>query len=348
MSKISKRNLLLSAAVAAALGIGAPAFAVPTSSQSSSEAGASGMSDSSLTTQVQSKLDSMSGLSDSNINVSVSDGVVTLSGNAASSDEKAQAEAAAKSVKGVKSVDNQLSTNGSDTGASSSGGRYRVAANGSTHSPSSTTYGSPSSSTMGQAGSMSGQSSSSMSGGMGTSGTVVSDADLTAKVKAKLAGMPNLGNSDIVVSAKEGKVTLSGKVDSSSAEDAAKNAAKSVPGVRKVDSDLHVDKDLKDKSGSSSGGNRVKLAWNGTDNNPSYTGSDHPVSDSWITTKVKSELLADNMTKGFDVKVTTTNGVVVLSGNLPSEAAISHAKAVAEKVDGVKSVDTSGLDASGK
>jgi hyperosmotically inducible protein len=279
---------------------------------------------------VQGKLDSMSGLSDSNINVSVSGGVVTLSGNAASADDKVQAEAAAKSVKGVKSVDNQLSTNGSDTGASSSGGRYRVAANGSTPSPSNATYGSPSSSTMGSAGDMSGQSSSSMSGGMGTSGTVVSDADLTAKVKAKLAGMSNLSNSNIVVSAKEGKVTLSGKVDSSSAEDAAKSAAKSVPGVRKVDSDLHVDKDLKDKSGSS------------------YTGSEHPVSDSWITTKVKSELLADNMTKGFDVKVTTTNGVVVLSGNLPSEAAISHAKAVAEKVDGVKSVDTSGLDASGK
>jgi hyperosmotically inducible protein len=72
------------------------------------------------------------------------------------------------------------------------------------------------------------------------------------------------------------------------------------------------------------------------------------VSDSWITTKVKSELLADNVSKGFDVSVETTDGVVVLKGALANRDAIDHVKDVAGKVKGVKSVDTSGLTVAGK
>jgi len=66
-------------------------------------------------------------------------------------------------------------------------------------------------------------------------------------------------------------------------------------------------------------------------------------SDSWITTKVKSELLADSVTKGFDISVETDHGVVTLSGSLKSQDAISHAKTLAAKVKGVKSVDTTAL-----
>src|ERR1041384_3335363 len=77
------------------------------------------------------------------------------------------------------------------------------------------------------------------SASMGQAG-VVSDTDLTNQVKAKLASMTNLQGSNIVVSAKEGKVTLSGTATTKDAEKAAKSAAQSVPGVRKVDDDLKV------------------------------------------------------------------------------------------------------------
>jgi len=66
-------------------------------------------------------------------------------------------------------------------------------------------------------------------------------------------------------------------------------------------------------------------------------------SDSWITTKVKSELLADSVTKGFDISVETSHGVVTLSGSLKSQDAIDHAKSLAAKVKGVKSVDVTSL-----
>jgi osmotically-inducible protein OsmY len=48
----------------------------------------------------------------------------------------------------------------------------------------------------------------------------------------------------------------------------------------------------------------------------------------------------------FDLKVVTVRGVVALSGDLPSVAAVNHAKAVALQVDGVKRVDTTGLSVS--
>jgi hyperosmotically inducible protein len=115
-------------------------------------------------------------------------------------------------------------------------------------------------------------------------------------------------------------VTLSGTATGSKAEYAAESLAKSVDGVKSVDDELHTP-------------TSSKLASN----------TQHAVSDSWITTKVKSELVADSVSKGFDVTVVTTHGVVVLTGKLANQEAIEHVKHVTEEVDGVKSVDTSGL-----
>lgn len=67
------------------------------------------------------------------------------------------------------------------------------------------------------------------------------------------------------------------------------------------------------------------------------------VSDTWITTKVKSEILKSSLAKGFDVKVTTLHGIVTLKGKLSSTDVIDQVKAIAVKVKGVQSVDTSTL-----
>jgi hyperosmotically inducible protein len=67
------------------------------------------------------------------------------------------------------------------------------------------------------------------------------------------------------------------------------------------------------------------------------------MSDSWITTKVKSEILANSASKALKVSVKTTRGAVSLKGKLPSQDAIDLVKAIAEKVKGVKSVDVAGL-----
>lgn len=71
--------------------------------------------------------------------------------------------------------------------------------------------------------------------------------------------------------------------------------------------------------------------------------SAQPVGDSWITTKVKADLLATEATKGLDINVTTTNGVVTLSGKLDSKAEVDQAVALARAIKGVKSVDATTL-----
>jgi hyperosmotically inducible protein len=67
------------------------------------------------------------------------------------------------------------------------------------------------------------------------------------------------------------------------------------------------------------------------------------VSDTWITTQVKSEILVSRLAKGFDVKVTTLDGIVTLEGSLKSSDVIDQVKAIAAEVKGVQSVDTSSL-----
>ena len=63
------------------------------------------------------------------------------------------------------------------------------------------------------------------------------------------------------------------------------------------------------------------------------------IDDSIITTKVKSKLLADQDIKGFDLKVETHKGDVLLSGFVDNQAQIDHAIMITRSVEGVKNVD---------
>src|SRR5499425_2490682 len=61
-------------------------------------------------------------------------------------------------------------------------------------------------------------------------------------------------------------------------------------------------------------------------------------SDSWLTSKTKIALFADDRVKGKDVRVETQSGQVFLRGKVDSEEAKSAAAEVAKGVEGVKSV----------
>ena len=71
--------------------------------------------------------------------------------------------------------------------------------------------------------------------------------------------------------------------------------------------------------------------------------SDQPGSDTWITTKVKTSLLADTDVAGLDIDVDTVNGVVTLSGRVDQESQIVHATRIARDIEGVTEVRTTGL-----
>jgi hyperosmotically inducible periplasmic protein len=62
------------------------------------------------------------------------------------------------------------------------------------------------------------------------------------------------------------------------------------------------------------------------------------VSDSWVTSKTKISLFADERVKGTQVSVDTAKGVVHLRGKVDSAEAKSAAGDIAKGIEGVKSV----------
>lgn len=161
----------------------------------------------------------------------------------------------------------------------------------------------------------------------------ITDTAITAGVKSKLAMERDLDSSDITVTTANGAVTLTGDVSNAAARSAAETATRSIAGVTNVNNRLSVA--------------NVSSAARSTGDAVVATGDDaqQAMSDTWITTKVKSVLLADSEAKGLDINVDTKDGVVTLEGELTSQAAIDHVKALASDVEGVKRVDVAGLTA---
>jgi hyperosmotically inducible protein len=153
----------------------------------------------------------------------------------------------------------------------------------------------------------------------------VSDTATTAKVKAHLAGDKRMDS--VSVHTTNGVVTLGGTASSKDAASAAEDATKSVSGVKSVDNEIRVP--------SSGAGAELGQAAHDTG---------RAVSDGWITTKIKTQLkTSHSVERGSDISVSTSKGVVTLSGTAASRDAKDQAETIARNVKGVKSVDASNL-----
>ncbi|MFA5179994.1 MAG: BON domain-containing protein [Syntrophales bacterium] len=71
---------------------------------------------------------------------------------------------------------------------------------------------------------------------------------------------------------------------------------------------------------------------------PKQSGTGEYVDDSVITTKVKSQLAADDFLKSFQISVESRKGIVQLSGFVDSQKAVNKAGQIARGVEGVSSV----------
>lgn len=150
-------------------------------------------------------------------------------------------------------------------------------------------------------------------GSMHKVGNFMDDSAITAKVKAALVDHDSIKSTDISVKTEQKVVTLSGFVASQAQAEKAVTLAKGVEGVSSVSDKLHV----KDSSSQSMS---------------NYAG------DTATTSEVKAKLLADDIVPSRHVKVTTTDGVVQLSGEVENQAQSTRAESVAKAIDGVKSV----------
>ena len=63
------------------------------------------------------------------------------------------------------------------------------------------------------------------------------------------------------------------------------------------------------------------------------------IDDSWITLKVKSEMVSDKNVRSRDISVNTTKGVVTLSGTAANWEESNKAAEIARRIPGVKEVE---------
>lgn len=146
-----------------------------------------------------------------------------------------------------------------------------------------------------------------------TVGTQVDDGTLEARVANALAKDQQLKKeARIVNTAYQGKVLLTGQAPTPELTERAKQIAMGVDGATEVYNEIRQ-------------GQPVSLG--------------RASMDTWITTKIRSQLLASDAVKSSNVKVTTENGEVFLLG-LVTNAEGKAAAEVASKVNGVKHVTT--------
>ena len=125
-----------------------------------------------------------------------------------------------------------------------------------------------------------------------------SDATTTAAVKSRLLANKNMHDMDIHISTKDGVVALSGTVSSMTQKENAEQIAFNTRDVRDVKSELKIadPTTLAEKANNAS----VSLSRN--------------VSDSWVSSRIRSSLLFSSDFPGSSVSVSTTKGKVTLEG----------------------------------
>lgn len=145
-----------------------------------------------------------------------------------------------------------------------------------------------------------------------TAGTQVDDNTLNSRVNTKLKdNATTFIGSRVVSSAYNGNILLTGQANSEQSSKA-EDLAREVEGVNKVFNQI--------RSGDPVGAGTI-------------------TNDAWITTKVKSQLIANAQTKARNIKVVTENGEVFLIGIVTQEEGKAAAD-VASKVADVRLVTT--------
>lgn len=146
-----------------------------------------------------------------------------------------------------------------------------------------------------------------------TVGTQVDDTTLEARVSSALRQDQDLKNqARIVTTAYQSAVLLTGQAPSQELIDKAKKIAMGVEGATAVYDEIRL-------------GNPISL---GTSS-----------SDTWITTKVRSQLLTSGEVKSSNIKATTENGEVFLMGIVTPQEGQAAAK-IASQISGVTHVTT--------
>jgi hyperosmotically inducible protein len=137
-----------------------------------------------------------------------------------------------------------------------------------------------------------------------------SDSGITSVVEASLDANEAVKGRQVEVQTREGVVYLTGVVDTMEARREAARLAWRTEGVRGVHNDLTV-------------GETTAGEW---------------LDDVMISSKVKSQLIADTSIRAGDIDVSSSQGVVTLIGRVSSQAIKNDAERIARATKGVTDV----------
>lgn len=170
-----------------------------------------------------------------------------------------------------------------------------------------------------------------------SAGQAIEDSTITGSVKTRLLGDTRTKGFDVNVDTYNGVVTLRGGADSQAAKEAAAQLAAGVKGVTRVDNQLTVaaaDSKARQEANTATASGKTR---------DTADSAGDSVDDGWITSKVKSQLLADSAVKGSQINVDTKGNVVTLTGVVDSQSAKDAAVRIAAGTKGVRSVVATNL-----
>jgi hyperosmotically inducible periplasmic protein len=170
----------------------------------------------------------------------------------------------------------------------------------------------------------------------------VNDAWITTQIHAKFFLDPDIKGRNIDVDTSAGVVTLKGEVHSAAEHEQALAKARATDGVSRVvdrlavrPGDRPITAEIRDKAVAALPRDRAQMA---AQAKTAAARVGKEISDTWITTEVQAMYFLDRDVKGMNIGVTTTEGVVTLSGAVDSDAIRRKAVADARSVEGVKRV----------
>jgi hyperosmotically inducible periplasmic protein len=171
--------------------------------------------------------------------------------------------------------------------------------------------------------------------------TTAQERALDSRIEKRIHDDPSLKKFDIKVRVDGGVATLSGTVATEAERTKAGELAK-VSGVTRVDNKIVADLDAATRPQGTAGKVVDKTKSGGekvvdkTKEGVSKTGE--VITDSWITTRIKSKFMTDDALRASDIKVDSNDHVVTLSGSVVSPAAHAKAIGMAREVEGVNRV----------
>jgi hyperosmotically inducible periplasmic protein len=167
-------------------------------------------------------------------------------------------------------------------------------------------------------------------------GVAPADAERARSIEAQLRADPDLRDDEVAITVTGKRVRLSGSVDNAAERVHAEEMVRESDPTLTVENLLVTSGERKVAATADRVSEGTKKAAKTTEKAANEVGG--MVSDGWITSKVKSQLVAADGVRASAINVDTAGGVVTLRGTVRSEAERQKALSLARQTRGVQTV----------